>query len=135
MDKHACRACRGPVGHVVLDVGEQPASDYFPRADDPGPDPVYPLQMWLCAGCGLAQLVSDPTGAAEPRGAESAALVKQSVEAIDRVMAAGLLQPGYRVLERASPHGGSWLGLLAARGMAASAAGQPSDVVLDCFGL
>src|SRR5437660_8302263 len=31
-------------------------SDFFPPGDDPGPDPVYPLQMWLCSTCGLAQL-------------------------------------------------------------------------------
>ncbi len=47
MDEHECRACRGRGGDVVLDLGEQPACDYFPKYDDPGPDPVYPLQMWL----------------------------------------------------------------------------------------
>ena len=54
-DAHSCRACRATAGEVVLDLGEQPASDYFPPAGDPGPDPAYPLQMWLCAACGLAQ--------------------------------------------------------------------------------
>jgi hypothetical protein len=58
---HACRACRGQDGHLVLDLGEQPACDYFPRCDDPDPDPVYPLQMWLCASCALAQLMADLT--------------------------------------------------------------------------
>ena len=57
---HNCRSCHRETGHVVLDLGSQPACDYFPLADDPGPDPVYPLQMWLCAHCGLAQLVDDP---------------------------------------------------------------------------
>src|ERR1700742_1628406 len=61
MGEHTCRACRGQDGQLVLDLGEQPACDYFPGSDDPGPDPVYPLQMWLCAACGLAQLVADPT--------------------------------------------------------------------------
>jgi hypothetical protein len=57
MVRHACRACRGQDGHLVLDLGEQPACDYFPRCDDPGPDPVHPLQMWFCASCALAQVV------------------------------------------------------------------------------
>ena len=68
MDKHTCRACYGSDGYLVLDLGEQPACDYFPRCDDPGPDPVYPLQMWLCSSCGLAQLLADPTVPEEPRG-------------------------------------------------------------------
>jgi hypothetical protein len=135
VDEMICRACGGHRGEVVLDLGKQPAADYFPRADDPGPDPVYPLQMWLCAACGLAQLVDDATVPEEPKGTEPAALVAQSVDAIDRVAAAGLLQPGYRVLEHASPHGGSWLGHLAGRGVIPAAAGEPSEVVLDCFGL
>ena len=61
MGEPICRACRGQAGHLVLDLGEQPACDYFPRCDDPGPDPVYPLQMWLCSSRGLVQLVADPT--------------------------------------------------------------------------
>src|SRR5689334_17075145 len=69
-----CRACRGRSGDLVLDLGEQPACDYFPAAAEPGPDPAYPLEMWLCAGCGLAQLVADPTVPEEPRAAEPAAL-------------------------------------------------------------
>jgi hypothetical protein len=91
--------------------------------------------MWLCAQCGLAQLVADPTVPEEPKGSEPAALVEQSIDAIDRVVEAGLLRPGHRVLEYASPHGGSWLGLLAERGTVAAGGQEPSDVVLDCFGL
>jgi C-methyltransferase C-terminal domain/Putative zinc binding domain len=135
MDGPACRACRGRTGHLVLDLGEQPACDYFPRCDDPGPDPVYPLQMWLCSLCGLAQLVADPTVPEEPRGAEPAALVAQAAEAVDRVAAAGLLPDGHRVVEYGSPHGGSWLGPLAQRGLRPVHGGEPAEVVLDCFGL
>jgi len=129
-----CRACGGRDGEVVLDLGEQPASDYFPAQDDPGPDPVYPLQMWLCSSCGLAQLLEDPTVPEEPRGTEPAALVEQAADAVARVAAAGWLQPGTRVLEFGSPHGGSWLPLLAQRGLLPVANGT-ADVVLDCFGL
>ncbi len=134
MGDPACRWCGGRSGQIVLDLGEQPACDYFPRADDPGPDPVYPLQMWLCASCGLAQLVADPTVPAEPRGTEPAALVAQAGDAVDRVAAAGLLPDQGTVAEYGSPHGGSWLGLLAQRGLTPVDAG-PADIVLDCFGL
>ena len=71
----------------------------------------------------------------EPRGAEPAALVAQAADAVQRVAAAGLLPAGARVAEYGSPHGGSWLGLLAARGLTPVHDGEPADVVLDCFGL
>ena len=145
MHTHACRACRGETGHRVLDLGDQPACDFFPRRDDPRPDPLYPLQMWLCASCGLAQLRHDPTIPEEPKGAEPAALVAQAQDAVDRVAAAGLLPPGATVTEYGSPHGGSWLDLLAAQGLTvlpdpattgrADAGRIPADVVVDCFGL
>jgi hypothetical protein len=131
----ACRSCGGTVGAVVLDLGEQPASDFFPSVTDPGPDPVYPLQMWLCSACGLAQLAVDPTVPAEPRGAEPAALVAQAADAIDRVQAAGLLPAGATVAEYGSPHGGSWLGLAAERGLTPVGDAGPADVIIDCFGM
>jgi C-methyltransferase C-terminal domain/Putative zinc binding domain len=139
MTSYQCRACRGRDGHIVLDLGQQPASDYFPKYDEPGPDPVYPLQMWLCATCGLAQLLDDPTVPEEPRGTEPAALVSQAQDAVERVAAAGLLPAGARVAEYGSPHGGSWLGLLAARGLVpvdpALGSQAPADVIIDCFGM
>jgi SAM-dependent methyltransferase len=135
MTRHECRACRGNAGDLVLDLGEQPACDYFPEYDEPGPDPVYPLQMWLCSSCGLAQLLTDPTVPEEPRGAEPAALVAQAQDAVHRVAAAGLLPAGARVAEYGSPHGGSWLGLLAERGLVPVAGASEADVILDCFGL
>jgi hypothetical protein len=135
MNDHRCRACRGESGHLVLDLGQQPASDYFPKWDDPGPDPVYPLQMWLCSGCGLAQLLTDPTVAEEPKGTEPAALVAQAADAVGRVAAAGLLPPGARVAEYGSPHGGSWLDLMAQRGLIPVGNAAQADAVVDCFGL
>ena len=135
MDKHACRACHGSAGYLVLDLGQQPACDYFPRSDDPGPDPLYPLQMWLCSSCGLAQLLTDPTVPEEPRGTEPAALVAQAADAVERVAAAGLLPAGGVVAEYGSPHGGSWLGLLADRGLVPADRGEKPDMIIDCFGL
>jgi C-methyltransferase C-terminal domain/Putative zinc binding domain len=135
MSEVACRACRSRSGQLVLDLGEQPACDYFPRCGDEGPDPVYPLQMWLCASCGLAQLAADATAPEEPRGIEPAALVSQAADAVARVAAAGLLPAGATVAEYGSPHGGSWLELLAGRGVSPVPDAAPADVVLDCFGL
>lgn len=135
MDKHECRACRSRVGDLVLDLGEQPPCDYFPEYDEPGPDPVYPLQMWLCSSCGLAQLLTDPTVPEEPRGTEPAALIAQAEEAVDRVAQAGLLPDGARVAEYGSPHGGSWLDLLTARGLIPVAGDGEADVIVDCFGM
>ena len=135
MDKHECRACRGRAGDLVLDLGEQPASDYFPPYDEPGPDPAYPLQMWLCASCGLAQLLTDPTVPEEPKGTEPAALIAQARDAVDLVAAAGLLRAGARVAEYGSPHGGSWLDLLTVRGLTPVAGTAEADLIVDCFGM
>src|ERR1700751_5307952 len=115
MDEHTCRSCYGSAGYLVLDLGRQPASDYFPQCDDPGPDPVYPLQMWLCSSCGLGQLLADPTGPEEPRGPGPAALAAQAADAVERATAAGFLPDRGVVTEYGSPHGGSWLGLLTGR--------------------
>ena len=135
MGEFACRACRGQTGHLVLDLGEQPACDYFPPCADPGPDRLYPLQMWLCSSCGLAQLPAGATVPEERRGDEPAALVAHAADAVRRVAATGLLPDGARVAEYGSPHGGSWLGLLADRGLTPVHDGGAADVVLDCFGM
>jgi hypothetical protein len=91
--------------------------------------------MWLCSSCGLAQLLIDPTIPSEPKGAEPAALVRQAQDAVNRVAAAGLLPDGARVAEYGSPHGGSWLGPLAERGLVPVSGLSQADVILDCFGM
>jgi len=96
---------------------------------------VYPLQMWLCASCGLAQLVADPTVPEEPRGTEPAALVDQATDAVARVSAAGWLPETGVVTEYGSPHGGSWLDLLTSRGLVPGGPAGQADVIIDCFGL
>ncbi|WP_086822615.1 class I SAM-dependent methyltransferase [Allokutzneria sp. NRRL B-24872] len=135
MSEPVCRACGGHNGQIVLDLGRQPASDHFPRLVEPGPDARHPLQMWLCADCGLAQLLSDPTVPEEPKGAEPAALVAQARDAVHRVSRAGLLPTGARVAEYGSPHGGSWLGMLRANGLHPVRDGDQAEVILDCFGM
>ena len=134
----ACRFCRGTAGDVVLDLGAQPSSELFPPAGDPGPDRLLPLRMWLCAGCGLAQLAAaagTEDVAEEPLGTEPAALRRQRAAALERLVADGVLPAGGTVVEYPSPHGGTWVPELAARGLRPADDG-PADVVVDaCFGL
>jgi SAM-dependent methyltransferase len=131
----ACRFCRGTAGDLVLDLGEQPSSELFPHRADPGPDPLLGLRMWLCAGCGLAQLVGADDVAEEPLGTEPQALARQRAAALERLVAEGALPTG-TVAEYPSPHGGTWLPELAAHGLAPADDGAPADVVVDaCFGM
>lgn len=46
-----------------------------------------------------------------------------------------MLPAGARVAEYGSPHGGSWLGLLADQGLRPVDDGGQADVILDCFGM
>ncbi|MET9326021.1 methyltransferase domain-containing protein [Tsukamurella sp. NPDC003166] len=132
----ACRGCGSPDLTRVLDLGRVPAADRFPPADSPvSPDEsAHPSAMDLCGDCGLAQLADDDTVADEPRGVEPRALREQAADAVDRVAAAGLLG-GSTVREFGSPHGGTWLPVLADRGFAVADGDTPADVVLDCFGI
>lgn len=134
-DVITCRFCRGIEGEVVLDMGRQPACDYFPPMDCVVPDPVFPLRLWLCGRCALAQLAEDPTVPNEPRGVEPLVLILQAEQAVTGVAAAGLLPERGTALEYGSPHGGSWLGLLAERGVGEGDGEAPADVVVDSFGL
>ncbi|WP_109527386.1 MULTISPECIES: class I SAM-dependent methyltransferase [Nocardia] len=129
-----CRACGGRDLETVLDLGRMPAADHFPAATSPvrPEEAAHPLSMTLCRRCGLAQLGADDTDTAEPRGVEPRALREQAADAVARVASAGVLR-GTTVREFGSPHGGSWLGLLAERGF--SPTDGPADVVLDSFGL
>jgi hypothetical protein len=128
-----CRACGSADGRVVLDLGEQPAADRFPGADDPLPDPRYPLAMWWCAACGLAQLHDDATTPDEPRAIEPRAAVRQAHDAVAELVGLGLLAPGGFV-EFDSPHGGSWGEALAAHGFVPATGGR-AGVVVDVYGL
>ncbi|WP_019201443.1 methyltransferase domain-containing protein [Tsukamurella sp. 1534] len=135
--RHArpCRGCGSVKLTRVLDVGRVPAADHFPPAGSPvaASESAHPLAMDLCASCGLAQLAADDTAADEPRGVEPRALREQAADAVARVAASHLLR-GSTVREFGSPHGGSWLPLLAERGFRTVTAG-PADVVIDGFGI
>src|SRR4051794_24724096 len=135
-----CRFCRSADGDLVLDLGLQPACEYFPPVDDDAPDPVFPLRLWLCADCGLAQLADDAQLPDEPEGLEPAALTEQRHQAVLAAHAAGLLPAGATVVEGPTPHGGSWRTELERLGLRwagpVGAAEAPADVVVDAsFGL
>jgi SAM-dependent methyltransferase len=131
-----CRFCRSARGELVLDLGEQPACEYFPPLDDRTEDPLFGLRLWLCASCGLAQLADDAELPDQPEGIEPAALVEQRRAAVSAVRAAGLLPAGGTLVEGATPHGGSWRSELAAAGLVPAPDGAAADVVVDgSFGL
>lgn len=97
-------------------------------------DVRHPLAMSMCAACALAQLADDDTVADEPRGVEPKALRDQAFEALDAVARAGWLR-GRSVREFGSPHGGTWVPLLANRGFHEVSDARTADIVLDCFGI
>jgi hypothetical protein len=131
-----CRFCRAEVGDLVLDLGLQPACEYFPQLGDTRPDPVFPLRLWLCADCGLAQLADDARLPDEPEGIEPAALTTQRHDAVRAAHAAGLLPVGATVAEGGSPHGGSWRAEVEQLGLRWAGDGAPADVVVDAsFGM
>lgn len=128
-----CRGCAGPALQPVLDLGRVPAADHFPPAETAvsEAESSYPLRMDLCTDCGLAQLADDDTETEEPRGVEPEALRRQAADAVHRLDRDGWLR-GKTVREFGSPHGGTWVPLLAERGYTEA---ETADVVLDCFGI
>lgn len=132
----ACRGCASRELRTVLDLGNVPAADRFPLVDEPmrATESAHSLEMTLCTDCGLAQLAHDDTKADEPRGIEPQALRDQAAIALRRVADSGWLR-GSAVREFGSPHGGTWLPLLAERGFTEADVASRADVVLDCFGI
>lgn len=131
-----CRFCRSSAGALVLDLGAQPPSEHFPPVTDPGPDARFVLRLWLCAGCGLAQLADDDAVPEDATGAEPAALTAQRRDAVEALARAGGLPGAGPVVEFPSPHGGTWVDLLAEHGLHAGTPGGPAAVVVDgCFGV
>ncbi len=132
----ACRFCRSSAGALVLDLGAQPSSEFFPPVTDPGPDARFALRLWLCDGCGLAQLADDDAVPEDVLGAEPRALTEQRRDAVEALARAGMLPASGPVVEFPSPHGGTWVDLLAEHGLRAGTPGEPAAVVVDgCFGV
>lgn len=123
-----------PGGVIVLDLGEQPPSDLFPKPDAPGPDPRYPLRMVFSTVSGLIQLEDDPTTPEEVLGIEPAAVLRQAETSVAQAAEAGYLTAGQTVFEYPSPHGGSWTEQLAEKGLVPVREGR-ADVVVDNFGI
>ena len=134
-NRFRCRSCGGTEGEVVLDLGLQPSWDHMPPVTEPLPDPRFPLRMWWCRTCWLAQLMEDSDGVEEVPGVEPQAMIDQTVLSVRRMEEIGLIEAGHSVIEFGSPHGGSWLPRLAARGVFPPAGGGPADLVLDVYGL
>ncbi|MGY1711359.1 class I SAM-dependent methyltransferase [Geodermatophilus sp. SYSU D00758] len=131
----SCRWCGSAAGEVVLDLGLQPSCDDFPRPEDP-PAAVHPLRLWVCTGCSLAQLPDRSPAPREPRAVEPAALRAHARDSVDWALSQGLLEPGMSVREFGSPHGGSWVELLADAGLRVPGNGSGAvDAVVDVFGL
>lgn len=130
-----CRGCGEAELTRVLDLGNAPAAEQFPLAIEPlsPQETMHPLAMDLCGCCGLAQLAGGDTldVAEEQHSVEPQVMRDQAADAVRRVAEAGWLR-GTTVREFASPHGGTWLPLLAERGYREA---EIADVVLDSFGL
>jgi SAM-dependent methyltransferase len=131
-----CRACRSDRVELVLDLGSVPRSDIFPDEHDPGPDPSWPLELYMCPECALVQLGPFGPLAVDEQGAvESAtgrAHATQSVEAILRHEGLGERNT---VIEIDSGHGGSWLPGFEAAGLLPLEPHLTADLVVDLHGL
>jgi hypothetical protein len=127
-----CRGCGEPTIERVVDLGPQPASDLFPLASDHGEDPRWPLELWLCDTCRLAQLGPiDPLLEEPPRAVESATSIAHAGESVAEILRQYPDVATGTVREFASHHGGSWLDHLAAAGCRLATDGEPADFVVD----
>ncbi|MCW4458848.1 class I SAM-dependent methyltransferase [Microbacterium sp. MPKO10] len=121
-------------GTIVLDLGEQPASDLFPHPTDDAPDPRYRMRMVFSPTSGLLQLEEDPTTPEEVMGVEPAALVRQADLCVADAISAGLIRPHSRVLHYPSPHGGSWRPQLEPFELTEVTDGE-ADLIIDVHGM
>jgi hypothetical protein len=131
-----CRACRSDRVELVLDLGSVPRSDTFPDEHDPGPDPTWPLELYMCPECALVQLGPLGPVAVDEQGAVESATgrthAKRSVETILRDEGLGERNT---VIEIDSGHGGSWLPAFAAAGLVPLGPHSTADLVVDLHGL
>jgi C-methyltransferase C-terminal domain/Putative zinc binding domain len=129
-----CRSCGAPLVERVLDLGDQPASDWFPGPEDPPQDAVQPLELWMCTQCALVQLGAGSTVPEQPLAVESETS-RRHAAARSAALVRGLgVAAGSTVREYASDHGGHWSGRLAELGLVPVTDG-PADLVVDVHGL
>ncbi|WP_344201568.1 class I SAM-dependent methyltransferase [Kribbella karoonensis] len=129
-----CRGCAGADVVPVVDLGAQPCADYFPAADTPGPDPRWPLALWLCRECTLVQLGPvRPQLPEEPLAVESATSRAHAEASVKEILGD---YPDLKVVfEFGSPHGGSWLEHLYAAGCRLAQSDERADLVVDVHGI
>ncbi|WP_433167838.1 class I SAM-dependent methyltransferase [Kribbella sp. CA-247076] len=131
-----CRGCAGENVVPVVDIGAQPCADYFPSADTPGPDPRWPLELWLCRDCTLVQLGPvEPQLPEEPLAVESATSIAHAETSVKEILADYPELTGGLVFEFASHHGGSWLQHLYAAGCRLAGDGEQAKLVVDVHGI
>lgn len=52
-----CRYCDGPLEHLMCDLGMSPLANSYPKAEQMSEgQKAYPLKVWVCEKCFLAQL-------------------------------------------------------------------------------
>jgi hypothetical protein len=131
-----CRGCAGENVVPVVDLGAQPCADYFPVADTPGPDPRWPLELWLCRDCTLVQLGPvEPQMAEEPLAVESATSRAHAEAGVKEILSDHPELSSGTVFEFGSPHGGSWLDHLSIAGCRLAGDGETADLVIDVHGI
>ena len=131
-----CRGCGRFEAAPVLDLGNVPASDYFPSIDDPGEDPRWPLQLYMCRTCTLVQL--GPSAHPEPeapKAIESATALAHAAASAAQIFALEGMRSGDRVIEIDSHHGGSWLGGFRGAGMVVRGPDEVAELVADVHGI
>lgn len=131
-----CRGCGARTPRRVVDLGPQPASDDFPAVEAPGPDAVWPLELWWCPACALVQLGPVAPLAEEPvRAVESRTSLRHARTVAAATLADHPWLAGCSVREFASHHGGSWLPALAEFGCTPVPPGRPATLVVDAHAL
>jgi hypothetical protein len=120
----------------VADLGDVPASDLYPPADDPGPDPRWPLTLYACPACGLVQLgPGDGPGPEAPAHVVSATARAHGAATVAEVVATQRIAPGATFREHDSGHGDTWVREWERHGLVPASASAPADLVADVHGL
>lgn len=133
---HSCRGCGSADVLRTVDLGPQPAADHFPPVATPGDDPRWPLELWFCRTCTLAQLGPvEPLLPEPPLAIESATSVAHAAASVRELVRDHPELAGATVAEFASHHGGSWIPDLLAAGCRPAGSGERAHLVVDVHGL
>lgn len=131
-----CRGCHRGTPVLVADLGEVPASDLYPAADDPGPDPRWPLTLYACPACGLVQLgPGDGPGPETPTHVVSATARAHGAATVGDVVDRQRIPAGTTFREHDSGHGDTWVSEWERHGLVAAGAPGPVGLVADVHAL